>query len=1147
VIFAVGANPKSGKTDKKYAIFALSNSIMHTHQIGYLSVLIGFLLCATACKPENTEKKAASNPFFEEIDAKKAGISFENTLPYSEQVNCYLFKNFYNGGGVAVGDVNADGLPDLFFCGNRESNRLYLNRGGLQFEDITDAAGLRSDGDWTTGASFVDVNGDALLDLYVCKSGPPDLAVRKNQLFINQGNGKFENQAAAWGVDVMGLSAHAVFFDYDHDGDQDFYLLSNSIRSVGGYDLREGQRNKRDPMGANKLFRNDGTRFTDVSAQAGIYGSAIGFGLGVAVGDYNRDGWQDMFVSNDYFERDYLYLNTGKGSFSEVGDRAMSEMSMGSMGADIADLNNDLYPDIYVTEMLPSDYGRYKTKTQFDNWNKFALMEQSGYHHQYTRNVLQLNQQDGQFAEVGRYAGVEATDWSWGALLADFDLDGWKDVFVANGIGKDLLDQDYIAFYSDPAAVRQVLQGNGITSLIDKMPSAPQVNRLFRNTGQKDLVRFDDATAISGWKSPTFSNGSIYADLDNDGDLDLVVNNLNAAPGIFRNQNRAGHHWASFVCKDQAPNHFGLGAQVTIKTKNGYQFQEISPMRGFQSCTDTRLHFGLGDAQIIDSLWCSFTSSQVGMHRMVIKTNVAADQLHTILATEATLVPMVQPGILGKENPFFATAPQSALTRFVHQQGYTGDFDREPLLYHMYSTNGPALAIGDINADGLDDCFVGGGVGQAGAVFVQATDGAFQQIVQTTFDANKSANDVCATFFDADKDKDLDLYVGSGCNGDAIGNTSLGDRIYINDGRGKFTLKADALPGMKPFGTAWVQHLDLNADGADDILVGMRAVNGRYGSKTGIFAMLNDGTGRFAPDMSRVQYDANQYRMSTASDLADLDGDADLDLVIAMDWGAPLVLFNTSGRFAPGAIATGLETYRGWWSSVKAVDLNGDGYVDFAVGGHGENSRFHASAKQPITLYLNDLDQNGTIDPLLTTWWADGAYPFAQRADVVKQIPLLKKQILKSEAFAALTLAQIEAGTHTAIPQRDSLTVTELRSMAFINDGKGHFTAQILPAEAQLSTVMGMTTFDVNGKTQLVIGGNQYYAKPECGGQLASSGAILQYSGQSWLTSKSAQTGLNLRGNVRQIGLARGKNGKQLLIATRTGQSVLVQEMKSGR
>jgi enediyne biosynthesis protein E4 len=1102
-----------------------------------------FALFFIACKQTDSPKQSFK-PIFEQINPKSIGIDFENQLPYTERLNCYLFKNFYNGGGVAIGDMNQDGLPDVFFCGNQASNRLYINKGNLQFEDITEKAGLQSQGSWTTGASWADVNGDGLLDLYVCKSGPPGLGQRKNQLFINKGNQTFEDQAAAYGVDVLGLSAHAIFFDYDRDGDTDFYLLSNSIRSVGGYDLREGQRNQRDPQGANKLFRNDGGHFTDVSAAAGIYGSNIGFGLGVAVGDYNRDGWQDMFVSNDFFERDYLYLNNRKGGFEEVVETAMPELSLGSMGADIADLNNDLYPEVFVTEMLPSSYKRYKTTTQFDHWNKFALMEQSGYWHQYSRNMLQLNQKNGSFSEIGRYAQVEATDWSWGALLADFDMDGWKDIFVANGIGKDLLDQDYIQFFSDPNAVREVLQNspNGMIGLIDQIPSQPVQNAFYRNIKKSGIPQFEQISTAAGMPEANFSNGAAYSDLDNDGDLDLVINNLNSPPSILKNTRSNGiNHWLTVVCKDTKANLFGIGSQVTIKTKDGYQFQEMSPMRGYQSCTDYRLTFGLGMQTLIDTLWCTFSSEP---NKTYIKTNVKADQvlLLDILQEKSTIQ-----NFNSTPSANFTYMPsQSIVTDYKHIQQYAGDFDREPLLYYMYATDGPALAVADINGDGLDDCYIGGGSGQEAAIFIQNPDESFHRLKQAAFNQHNQSNDQAAHFFDADTDGDLDLYVGSGCSDANPGDKSLGDRLYLNDGKGSFTFLKSALPESKPFGTAWVKSLDLNRDGAIDLIIGMRAVGGHYGSEAGVFVLMNQGKGVFRPDMSRLVGKPNSARMTTAADLADINADGNLDLIAAFDWGPICVFLQQNGKLV--ATDMGNQSHLGCWSALRCIDIDSDGDQDILAGNLGKNNRFKADAKQSMHLYTTDLDGNGTIDPIVAMHFEGRPYPLAQKADLVKQMPILKKHLLKSHAFAEYSLEQFfELMKPFGGSIRDSLTVNTLESLAFINDGNGKFMSVALPDEAQLFPIFAFSTNQtqsITGKPYIVLAGNQYYAKPEVGGNLAGYGLVIRYLGdQNWDVHSAHQTGLNLTGNVRGLAYLKTKRRSKLL-AVRTNAKPLLYDHK---
>ncbi|MFM8449210.1 MAG: CRTAC1 family protein, partial [Haliscomenobacter sp.] len=599
----------------------------------HVCLMVGAGLLFQVLSSCDSSQQTASDTLFVLHSAEHTGIDFSNDLSYTEQLNPYTFRNFYNGGGVGIGDFNQDGLPDLFFSGNLVPNKLYLNQGEFHFSDITEEAGIGSEGVWTTGVSVVDINGDGLLDIYTCKSGPPGGHNRHNELFINQGNNPkgiptFSEQAKAFGLDDEGLSTHAAFFDYDRDGDLDLYLLNNSLRSVGGYDLRLNQRNVPDPLGGNKLYRNDGNTFSDVSHQAGIYTSAIGFGLGVTIGDINKDGWQDIYVSNDFFERDYLYINNQNGTFSERLESYMREISMGSMGADMADINNDGLPEVFVTEMLPETDKRLKTTTQFESWDKYQTAVNQGYYHQFSRNALQLNlgktpSNDWAFAEVSRLAGVQASDWSWGALILDMDNDGLKDIFVANGIYKDLLNQDYVNFIGNPDMVRSILQKKKqvIKELIDSIPSNQVPNYAFHNT---DGLHFENKATEWGLGIPSNSNGSAYGDLDNDGDLDLVVNNVNAPAFVYENQSRqqfSDRHFLSVSLKGIGNNRFALGAKVTLYAGQKTFYQELAPMRGFMSSVDYRLLFGLGRDSLLDSIRVEWPNA----HSSLL-TKVAANQ-----------------------------------------------------------------------------------------------------------------------------------------------------------------------------------------------------------------------------------------------------------------------------------------------------------------------------------------------------------------------------------------------------------------------------------------------------------------------------------------------------------------------------------------
>ncbi len=1032
---------------------------------------------------------------------------------------------------MAIGDVDGDGLPDVFFTANMGKNRLYLNKGNWKFEDVTDRAGVAGRGSWSTGVAMADVDGDGRLDIYVCNSGNPRSNEaqrdfhRENELFINNGDGTFTEKAREYGLADQGLTTHAAFFDYDKDGDLDCYILNNSFRAVGSFDLRQNLRFTRDSLGGHKLYRNDNGQFKDVSVEAGILGSVIAFGLGVTVGDVDLDGWQDIYVSNDFFEKDYLYHNRGDGTFEEVLEKQMRHISSASMGADMADLNNDAYPEIFVTDMLPEPDARIKTTTTFESADRFEFVRSNGYYNQFTRNALHLNNADGTFSEIACLAGVEATDWSWGALLCDLDNDGWRDIYVANGIAQDLTNQDYLNFVSDPVVQSEIITGGNVDfkRLIDSIPSQPVPNYAFKNNGN---LRFENVAASWGLAQPGFSNGSAYGDLDNDGDLDLLVNNVNSEAFVYRNEadnQLKDNHFLKVQLQGEAPNTGAFGARVFLRAQGKTIYQEVLPMRGFQSSMDVRPNFGLGNVAQIDTLLVEWLDGKT-----TLLTNVAANQILTLKHSEANHPPVEKPWLKPSIAPVFQKITAAAGPDWQHRESNFRDWDRDRLLYFSHSTDGPRMAVGDVDGDSRDDYYIGGAAGQAGALFVQQSNGKFRQSPQPAFAADAACEDTDAVLFDADADGDLDLYVTSGSNEAASMSPELTDRLYLNDGKGRFSRAKDQIPGDKPFASGCVRAAD--ADGDQDLFVGMRLLPEKVGVPVGGFLLLNDGKGRFAPSIQEV---FKNMGLITDAAWADVDGDGDSDIVAVGEWmSIRVILNNGKAGFYNDNSDNGLRRLNGLWKRIQPADFNGDGQVDFIVGNMGLNSRLEAATDQPLTMFFSDFDKNGVTEQILCRYNGGVLLPYVLRGDLVGNMPALKKKYLRFGNYAGQTMTDIFKPEQ--MREALELKVEELRSGVLINEGNGKFSFIPLPVEAQFAPLFGLCTgdFDGDGKTDVLCGGNFLGCKPEFGYMDADYGLFLKGDGQGGFKAiRARESGFRLDGQVRDIRPARVAGKPAWLVA----------------
>ena len=1061
------------------------------------------------------------------LSSSQTNIHFKNILKEDANANVLNYTYFYNGGGVAIGDINNDGLPDILFTGNMAPNRLYLNKGNFKFEDITEKSGVAKYQGWCTGATMADINGDGKLDIYICRSADANAERRKNLLFINNGDLTFTEEAEKYGLADEGYSTQAAFFDYDKDGDLDMFLINHSLQQYAEPNINAALRNQHLPAFATKLYRNDfspstgggkgDAHFIDVSAQAGITSNVLTFGLGLAISDVNNDGWDDVYVSNDFNEPDYLFINNGNGTFSEKLKDCMDETSFYSMGNDAADFNNDGLTDLITLDMLPEDNHLQKMHNGAENFDKFQYLFSNGFYYQYSRNMLQKNNGDGTFSEIGQLAGVSNTDWSWSALFSDFDNDGNKDLFITNGYAKDFTNMDFLKYKMD-LQLKQT-QAVDVMNLLDKMPSVVLPNYMFKNNGDETFTKVTNAW---GFNKKTISSGAAYADLDNDGDMDLVVNNIDDEACIYKNNAEKidpQNHYLKIKLVGTDKNKNGIGTKIKLYCKGNLYYQEQMPERGFQSSVDQVLNFGIGKHEVVDSLIVIWNDD-----KMQTLQSVKANQLLVVKHTDANFLWKYDSA--SNEKKLFTT---SSAINFIHKENNFRDFSIQPLMPNYLSRQGPCIAKADINKDGLEDVFIGGAKGQPGAIFIQTPDGNFIQKAEPDIEKDSMSEDVAACFFDADMDGDLDLYVGSGGYEFAEDDAALKDHLYLNDGKGNFKKSLNALPQML-MSTGCVKAADIDADGDIDLFIGGRVVPGKYPFAPSSKILLNNGKGIFTDATTQIAPQLANIGMVTDVLWLDVNGDHKKDLIVVGEWMPIKIFINQNGKLVDASSQYIKFPSTGWWNTIAAADFDGDGDSDLVIGNCGLNTQFKASTQEPIKMYYKDFANNGNIEPVLCYYINHISYPMVSKDDLTDQFPFLRNKFLRYADYADATINDIFSKEQ--LQGADSLKVKMMQTIYLENKGKDSFVLKQLPIEAQYAPVYAIATADVNhdGKMDIVLAGNNSYTRIKFGRYKANHGIVLLGDGKNNFTYLSQnKSGLNLRGDIRSMQVIQSKNNLQLI------------------